>query len=318
MSLIFLFPELTFISKFPKMKKHPSLLLKAIGLFFACLFFTGLSTAQEAVWKLDNVKDHTPDLAKLPSNEKWSGKAENQGMVVELQQYSNVLKRTITDRGQASWAWSAGPAQLIPGSQLRIEGKVSNLGESQSVSAWVLLGSYGFTQGGLTSPGSPTAGFSGVVNIPQKPGMFPDGSPNNYITLTFKLSCGRTNSWIERVMTYKWTPGSQAPGVSNNPSATPAAPAGPQLIPVKTEFAAGEEIVVQFKNLPGYAADWIGIYGAKAYHANEYIEWKYTNGSRDGTMRFSGPRYGPGAYKLRVYENNGYKLLAESVVIKVN
>ncbi|MCB0572282.1 MAG: hypothetical protein KDC66_21090, partial [Phaeodactylibacter sp.] len=79
----------------------------------------------------------------------------------------------------------------------------------------------------------------------------------------------------------------------------------------------GEEVVVHFKNLPGYAQDWIGIYGAKAYHANEYIEWKYTNGLKEGSMRFASPRYGPGEYIFRVYENNGYTLLAQSVVFSV-
>ncbi|MBK8492804.1 MAG: hypothetical protein IPL49_18455 [Saprospirales bacterium] len=118
-----------------------------MGLLVALVFFTAQLAAQEAVWKLDNVKDRTPDLSQLASNKKWSGKTENQGMVVEFNQYSSVSKRMIVSRGQASWTWSTGPEQLAPGSQLRIEGKVTNLGESGHASAWVLLGSYGFTNG---------------------------------------------------------------------------------------------------------------------------------------------------------------------------
>ncbi|MBK8492803.1 MAG: hypothetical protein IPL49_18450 [Saprospirales bacterium] len=153
--------------------------------------------------------------------------------------------------------------------------------------------------------------------IPSQPGFLSDGSRNNYLTLTFHLSCGGSDDWIERVMTYKWTPVSQGAAVQSTPQPTTETTAGPQLIPAKTEFAAGEEIAVYFKNLPGFNQDWIGIYGSKAYHANEYIEWKYTNGAKDGEMRFASPRYGPGEYMLRVYENNGYKLLAQSVVFLV-
>ncbi|MCB9284708.1 MAG: hypothetical protein H6563_11585 [Lewinellaceae bacterium] len=298
------------------MKQMQTLIFCKLGLLAALLLFATLLKAQDGVWKLDNVKDRTPDLSQFPSNKKWSGKTENQGMVVELQQYSEVSKRMITDRAQASWTWSTNSGQLLPGSQLSIQGTVTNLGES-SASAWVMLGTYGFTTGGMTAAGSQVANFSGVVNIPQKPALKPDGSVNPYITITFHLTCSRSDSWIERVMTYKWTPVSQGATAQPAPPAAPEVPAGPQLIPAKTEFAAGEEIVVQFKNLPGYAQDWIGIYGATAYHANEYIEWKYTNGAKDGTMRFASPRYGPGEYMLRVYENNGYKLLAQSIVIRV-
>ncbi|MCB0572620.1 MAG: hypothetical protein KDC66_22790, partial [Phaeodactylibacter sp.] len=118
-------------------------------------------------------------------------------MVVELSQYSNVLKRTILDRAQASWTWSAGPGRLEPGSQLSIEGKVINLGESNSVVAAAVLGTYGFTKGGLTAPGKPEATFSGVAGIPNKPGTQRDGTINPYFTITFSLNCGRLDAYFK-------------------------------------------------------------------------------------------------------------------------
>lgn len=98
---------------------------------------------------------------------------------------------------------------------------------------------------------------------------------------------------------------------------TPPATNARQAWAEKTVYKAGEPIVVKFKNLPGFASDCFGLYGAKAYHANEYIEWKHTKGLKEGSMQFNSPLYGAGDYVFRIYENNGYKLLVQTVAFKV-
>lgn len=102
---------------------------------------------------------------------------------------------------------------------------------------------------------------------------------------------------------------------SESPPGT--APDGPGVVTDKAVYRVGESITVQFTGISGYPQDWIGIYHAQAYHANEYIEWKYTEGRKSGSMTFASPRSGAGSYIFRVYENNGYKLLAQSPVFKV-
>ncbi len=196
----------------------------------------------------------------------------------------------------------------------------------------------------------------GSFTVPKQPGLNRNGTQNPYIYLTFSLSGGNESRFIERIITYKWTtvtgqttpavtqpaetqPPVTQPPVTQPPVTQPAvtqpvvtqpavtqppvvSPAetinnAPQAWAEKAEYKVGEPIVMQFRNLPGFKADWIGIYGAKAYHANEYIEWKYTNGLKDGSMQFNSPRYGAGDYIFRIYENNGYKLLIQSVAFKV-
>lgn len=105
-------------------------------------------------------------------------------------------------------------------------------------------------------------------------------------------------------------------GTSGQPEAS-VPTGGASVRTDKASYRAGETITVIFTDIAGYPKDWIGIYGAQAYHANEYIEWKYTEGRKDGTMTFQTPRTGAGNYRIRVYENNGYKLLAESAEFRV-
>lgn len=267
---------------------------------------------------LQNPKDRC-----LP-NCSFSGKADDMGMNFEFK-YQGTDKKTHTYRGHVAWQWnnSKGPGTLVPGEVVTIKGIVSNLtSEKSSVTAWASFGTWGFMkpQSGKTgdefAKPNGSATMIGSFTVPKQPGFNRDGSENPYLRLTFTLSGGNQQRFVERTIIYKWTP-VQEPTVSEQPAAVDDNSNNPFVETSKAVFKKGELITVKFRNLPGYATDWIGIYGSKAYHANEYIEWKYTNGLKEGTITFQSPGYGAGEYMLRVYENNGYKLLAQSIVFKV-
>src|SRR5687768_13862298 len=58
-----------------------------------------------------------------------------------------------------------------------------------------------------------------------------------------------------------------------------------QTVSVQKVPQPGEAIVVQYSNLPGNKKDWITI-TPQSSKANEYGEWHYTEGKRNGTMQF--------------------------------
>ncbi|HMU46740.1 MAG TPA: hypothetical protein PKC72_10255 [Chitinophagaceae bacterium] len=297
------------------------------------LTVTFLAAGQKpGTWEKYKVEERMTDLQNpkdkcLPKCS-FSGKSDDMGMNFEFS-YTGVDKKTHVYRGHVAWEWknSKGPGTLIPGEIVTIKGIVSNLtSEYSRVTAYATFGTWGFMKSASGKSGDETAKPNGSVtmigsfNVPKQPGLNKDGSENPYLRLTFTLSGGNQQRFVERTIIYKWTP-VQEPSLTGQPKVTdnPAAVDNnkPIIETSKPEFKKGELITVKFKNLPGFATDWIGIYGSKAYHANEYIEWKYTNGLKEGTITFQSPRYGAGEYMIRVYENNGYKLLAQSIAFKV-
>lgn len=72
------------------------------------------------------------------------------------------------------------------------------------------------------------------------------------------------------------------------------------VAPSKPVFAAGEPIVIQFADFPGYTSDWINIVPVGA-PATAWGDWKYTQGAQKGFMNFAGQR--PGDYEVRGYFN---------------
>lgn len=290
-------------------------------------------------WVKHAVKDimtNETQLKKRCPKCSFLGKAGNNGLSYEMIYHSDVDKKTHTYRGHVQWEWTVlkQPDSLLPGELVTIKGLVSNLSAEPTgnVSAWASFGNWGFMKPASGKSADRNAGPNGTATmigsftVPKGPGLNRDGTPNPYFTLTFELSGGNDSRFIRRIITYKWVEFGVQPEIKvqvpvSEPVVTPPqAPAEvntPQLYTDKNVYKVGEPVVVMFKNLPGFNADWIGIYGAKAYHANEYIEWKYTKGLKEGTMTFTSPRYGAGDYMFRVYENNGYKLLAQSVAFKV-
>lgn len=299
--------------------------------FIPILLFSLAAIGQKkGMWVEFNVKDemtNETELKKRCPKCSFLGKAGDNGLSYEMVYFSDVDKKNHTYRGHVKWEWTLTikPDSLIPGEIVTIKGLVSNLsGEpTGSVSAWAQLGTWGFMKpaAGNTDFAGPNGNtiLIGSFTVPKGPSLNRDGTVNPYFVLTFHLSGGNDTRFIRRIITYKWaefvdqpavkTPGTPQPPVDNSNK--------PMIVTQKDVYKTGEPIVVVFKNLPGFAKDWIGIYGARAYHAREYIEWKYTNGVKEGTLTFNSPRYGPGEYMFRVYENNGYKLLAQSVVFKV-
>ena len=290
-------------------------------------------------WVKHSVKDemtNETELKKRNSTYSFLGKAGSNGQSFELKYYSNVDRKTHTYRGHVKWEWTVKRHQdsLLAGELVTIKGLVSNLSAEPTgnVTAWADFGTWGFMKpasgksADLNAGPNGTATMIGSFTVPKGPGLKRDGTLNPYFSLTFHLSGGNESRFIRRIITYKWVEFGVQPEVKaqvpvSEPVVTPPPPPAevntPQLYTGKNVYKVGEPIVVVFKNLPGFNADWIGIYGAKAYHANEYIEWKYTKGLKEGTMTFTSPRYGAGDYMFRVYENNGYKLLAQSVAFKV-
>lgn len=78
--------------------------------------------------------------------------------------------------------------------------------------------------------------------------------------------------------------------------------------PAKINF--GGNITVSYSGAPGYEKDWIGIYKADSPDRG-WISWKYLNGNKRGTLDFTAPQE-DGTYNFRMFENDGYKLLATS------
>ena len=69
------------------------------------------------------------------------------------------------------------------------------------------------------------------------------------------------------------------------------------------------DITVKYSGAPGNAKDWIGFYKVGSAD-NGYISYQYLNGNKSGSLAFKAPE--PGAYNFRMFENDGYKLLATS------
>jgi hypothetical protein len=82
------------------------------------------------------------------------------------------------------------------------------------------------------------------------------------------------------------------------------------------QAAASSNIQVTYQGTPGNARDWIGMFAVGAGERN-WVTWQYTNGNRQGAMTFKAPDNKPGSYEFRMYENDGYKLLATSRPIQV-
>lgn len=79
----------------------------------------------------------------------------------------------------------------------------------------------------------------------------------------------------------------------------------PRLILSQTTFAADEAIVVQYADLPGNENDWISIFEAGASN-DQYGQWFYTNGAKNGTMTFDG--LSAGNYEVRLFFDDSYNL----------
>ena len=95
----------------------------------------------------------------------------------------------------------------------------------------------------------------------------------------------------------------------------------PTISPSKDSFSFEEKITLNFTNPNPTALDWIGIYNAgEEAPAIPSIMWLYTDGTKtgnqsieDGQLSFDIAVLPEGEYEMRLFENDGYQLLASSL-----
>lgn len=303
-----------------------------------------VSAQSPGIWKQTGVRTKQTDLnamqARCLPHCSFTGHADADGMKFRYS-YLGSDGKTHVHAGHVRFGWSSaqGPGSLIPGEAVQVTAEVSNTADIGYVSGYALAGRAGFMKPRPGSSAEAAAHGSAIMEgsfvAPSGPGMRPDGSLILDWEVSFVLSGGNETRHVERVVTYTWQPvtgqtgqagtttasdagaGTQPGGAGVPTGAAGVQAGGPTVRTLQSEYRVGEPITVQFNGISGYPKDWVGLYGAQAYHANEYIEWKYTDGRKDGTLTFSSPRYGAGTYKIRVYENDGYKILAESAEFRV-
>ncbi len=91
---------------------------------------------------------------------------------------------------------------------------------------------------------------------------------------------------------------------------------GAEIRTSQLSYGPNADIVVTYSGAPGNAQDWIAFYDAGAPDGN-YRTYQYLNGSQNGTLVFTSPEVA-GDYDFRMFENNGYTLLATSPTITVS
>lgn len=180
--------------------------------------------AQEGYyWLRIAVKDTMTNIEKLikntypsfnPAHHRFTGQSGDRGQSFEYVYYSTIDRKNHTYRGHVAWQWT-NPASMVPGQKLTVRGIVSNLSpENSCVSAYMRLGSFSFMKPETGKPYCASANGSttmaGTVEIP-KPGLDRNGKVIPYLYLTMILSGGNEFRWVERTITFQWTPKKPSP-----------------------------------------------------------------------------------------------------------
>ncbi len=82
----------------------------------------------------------------------------------------------------------------------------------------------------------------------------------------------------------------------------------------KSSYGAGEPVIVTWTDIPGNWADWVALAAPGAPNTS-YRAWAYTFGNVNGSKTFASVPAGD--YVVRIFENDGYTLLAESAPFNV-
>lgn len=92
----------------------------------------------------------------------------------------------------------------------------------------------------------------------------------------------------------------------------------PEVHITPTEVKACEPINVTYSGAPGYEGDWIGMFSTGAGDSLP-LSRKYLDGSTNGSFVLYTPSI-PGTYNVRMFADDGYRLLAvsEAVTVKPN
>ncbi len=106
--------------------------------------------------------------------------------------------------------------------------------------------------------------------------------------------------------------------------APPPPPSTGQLLLNKTEFEAGEEIVVSFNASAEFKENaWIGIIPSDAPHGSEAendkvdLAYQYLKNQTEGELKFTAPTE-PGSYDMRMHDtdSNGKEFTSQTFVVK--
>ena len=107
-------------------------------------------------------------------------------------------------------------------------------------------------------------------------------------------------------------------------TSVPVTVVSPTLTITPSAASGGATVTVVVANAPGFATDWIGLYSVDASDGS-YLDWKFLNGTRvapstgvsTATLTFTMPAT-PGRYNLRLFANNSFINLANSITIITN
>ncbi|MEN9361934.1 MAG: hypothetical protein RL095_3469 [Verrucomicrobiota bacterium] len=85
-----------------------------------------------------------------------------------------------------------------------------------------------------------------------------------------------------------------------------APPSGPAI----SATVSGSNITGSYSGIAApTSSDWIGLYRSGAAN-DDYLDYKYTNGTGSGSVNFSALGLSSGTYQIRVFANDGYTQLA--------
>ncbi len=210
----------------PFLKGLYGILVLSLISFFATAQQKGIWVKSEVTERMTNLQEQK---ARCLPNCSFSAKSDDRGMNYEFNYYSSVDRKNHIYRGHVAWEWRTqqGPGSLVPGEKVTIRGVVSNLtAESGGVYAYAKLGNWGFMKpesgksGDETARPNGTAIMLGSFEVPKEPSRKPDGTVIPYLYLTFMLSGGNEQQYIERTIAYKWTTVIPGPAEENNFSGT--------------------------------------------------------------------------------------------------
>ena len=134
----------------------------------------------------------------------------------------------------------------------------------------------------------------------------------------FELASPRPGRYRIVVKNLLWQPLRYEVSVSSKSERAPVATPGgrpPALTLAARVVAPGEAVQVSFGGAPGNQRDWVGMFAAEATD-RQYLTYQYTQGARDGVLTFRAPDH-VGRYDLRLFEDDGYTLLARSTAFEV-
>lgn len=158
-------------------------------------------------------------------------------------------------------------------------------------------------------------------NITAWIGILPAGEPHGSIEMTKAISYTTVNSSLREItLEAPRMVGSYEIRMFSTEEMVylPISVEVPEIHISPAEVKACEPINVTYSGAPGYEGDWIGIFSRDAGDRSP-LSRKYLDGSTNGSFVLYTPSI-PGTYNVRMFADDGYRLLAvsEPVTVKPN